>query len=64
MVPNSNMCGGARDSRLGVIIILFGHNLELAKLRPRKNPIARTGFFRGAGNETLTRGLILGKDAL
>ena len=40
-----------------------GQELE-PDIRPRKKPISEIDSFRGAGKETLTPGLILGKDAL
>lgn len=39
-------------------------HLQNLKPGPRKNPVTRTGFFLGAGEETLTLDLFLGKEAL
>ena len=58
-LPGSEDLGAI--SRL--LFILRGRELE-SQAKPRKKPVTRTGFFLGAGEETLTLDLFLGKEAL
>ena len=56
-------CIGAAVLRY-YIIHLRKYFVNTKNPRPRKNPTEEVRFLRGAGKETLTPGLILGKDAL